>query len=197
MALTFTHSTQRVGVPQADASPLLLQTLINAIRDEEESERGIVHDQIAVATGKDDLGGGAYTGITVALLGGWKLDFQAGAYQATLDGGNLADALARIANTGNPQVLVRASAAATVVATGSGVTAQDKVDIAQAVGQRTVEGALSDDELMRLMAAMLLGKVSGAGTATEVFRDTADAKDRVTMTVDASGNRTAVTLDPS
>jgi len=48
---------------------------------------------------------------------------------------------------------------------------------------------------LRIMAAVLAGKVSGAATATNTFRDLADAKDRVTSTVDADGNRTAVTLD--
>lgn len=123
MALSFNHATKRIGVPQADAAPLLMQTLINAIREEEASARGIAYDKIAEATGKDDLGGGISTGITVALLGAWKLDFEAGAYQASISGGNLADALSRINNTGNPQVLVLASAAATLVETGvSGLT---------------------------------------------------------------------------
>lgn len=46
-----------------------------------------------------------------------------------------------------------------------------------------------------LQSSVLFGKISGAGTVTEVFRDIADAKDRVTVTVDASGNRTATVLD--
>ena len=138
MALSFAHSTKFVGVPQADAQPLLMQTLINAIRDEEASERGIVEPQIADASGKEDLGGGVMTGITVALRSTWKLNFAAGAYQATIDGGNLSDALARIANTGSPQVLVRASAAGTIVAVGSGVTAQDKTDIIDGVWSKVL-----------------------------------------------------------
>lgn len=133
MALTYSHSTKLINVPQADAAPLMIQTLINSIRDEEASERGIVEPQIASAAGKDDLGGGILVGITVNLRSSWKLNFAAGAYQALVDGGNLSDALARINNTGSPQVVVRASAAGTIVAIGSGVTAQDKTDIAAAV----------------------------------------------------------------
>lgn len=54
----------------------------------------------------------------------------------------------------------------------------------------TVRGAL------RLMLAVLAGKVSGAGTGTEVFRNgVADSKARVTSVVDSSGNRTVVTTD--
>lgn len=121
MALSFAHTTKLIGVPQADAQPITVQTLINSIRTEEASERGITFDQIADASGKADLGGGVLVGITVSLRSSWKLDFAAGAYQATVDGGNLSDALARINNTGSPQVLVRASAAATVIST-SGAT---------------------------------------------------------------------------
>lgn len=50
-------------------------------------------------------------------------------------------------------------------------------------------------QLFRLVGSILLGKVSGAGTGTEVFRDLADTKDRVTATVDANGNRSAITRD--
>lgn len=48
---------------------------------------------------------------------------------------------------------------------------------------------------MRLMASVLVGKVSGAGTGTETFRDLNDTKDRVISSVDENGNRTAVTKD--
>lgn len=132
MALTFSHGTKFINVPQLDAAPLTIQALINAIRTEEASERGIVESQIASAAGKDDLGGGVSVGITVNLLSTWKLNFAAGAYQATIDGGNLSDALARINNTGNPQVLVRASAAGTltIVETGvSGLTAEESAQL--------------------------------------------------------------------
>lgn len=58
-----------------------------------------------------------------------------------------------------------------------------------------VETGWTPRKVLRILFAVLGGKLSGAGTATEVFRDGTDAKDRVTATVDASGNRTAITLD--
>lgn len=45
---------------------------------------------------------------------------------------------------------------------------------------------------MKLILAVLAGKSSGGGTATVVFRDINDAKNRISATVDADGNRTAV-----
>lgn len=126
MALTFDFAAKRIGVPQADAQPLLIQSLVNSIRDIEASERGITYDQIADATGKAALGGAVLTGITLALRSTWALQFEAGAYQAAVDGGNLADGLNRIYNTGSPQVLLQSSAAATLVETGvSGLTPEE------------------------------------------------------------------------
>lgn len=67
--------------------------------------------------------------------------------------------------------------------------------LAAAVWERAIEGSFTSEQILRIMAAALTGKVSGAGTTTEVFRDMADTKDRLTYTVDSSGNRTAVVRD--
>lgn len=133
MTLTFDHVAKRVLVPQVDAQPLLIQALVNAIREEEASERGIAYDSVLVATGKDVLASGVTTGITASLLSTWRIEFAAGAYQATIDGGNLADALSRIVNTGSPQVLINSSAAATIAAGEGGGTAPTATAVASAV----------------------------------------------------------------
>jgi hypothetical protein len=61
----------------------------------------------------------------------------------------------------------------------------------------TVEAGTSVVQSMRLTNAVLLGKVSGAGTGTETFRDVNDTKNRVISSVDAQGNRTGAVLDGS
>jgi len=61
----------------------------------------------------------------------------------------------------------------------------------------TVEGSLTLQQVLRLALAALAGKSTGGGTTTVTFRDNADSKARITATVDASGNRTAMTLDGS
>jgi len=58
-----------------------------------------------------------------------------------------------------------------------------------------VEGTYTARQIMRLVAATLAGKVSGAGTTTNVFRDINDTTDRLTVTVDPAGDRTAVTIN--
>lgn len=50
-------------------------------------------------------------------------------------------------------------------------------------------------EITQLVAAVLCGKVSGMGSNAPVFRSLDDTANRVSATTDASGNRTAVTLN--
>ena len=57
-----------------------------------------------------------------------------------------------------------------------------------------IESGYTAAEILRILAAVAAGKSSGQPTAP-VFRDLGDTKDRVTGTVDGSGNRTSVTVD--
>lgn len=91
--------------------------------------------------------------------------------------------------------LASADTGATAVAR-SGDLSSD-AEIADAVLDEAVEGAHTMRQLLRLMAAALFGKASGGGTATVTFRNLADNGDRIVATVDANGNRTAVTLTES
>jgi hypothetical protein len=47
-------------------------------------------------------------------------------------------------------------------------------------------------ESLRRIGAITSGKVSGAGSGSEVFKDYAESANSITITVDTSGNRTAV-----
>jgi hypothetical protein len=48
---------------------------------------------------------------------------------------------------------------------------------------------------MRIMAAALAGKLSGAQGTNPKFRDLSDTKDRISATTDEHGNRSSVVLD--
>ena len=75
-------------------------------------------------------------------------------------------------------------------------TAPPTVDqIATAIFTKAVEGALTFEQLQRILVSFAGGKTSGGGTVGIKFRDGADTKDRIDMTVDENGNRSAVTLD--
>lgn len=67
--------------------------------------------------------------------------------------------------------------------------------IADAVHDEVVEGTTTLRQSIRLANAALGGKASGLDTTTVAYRDLADSKDRFTATVDANGNRSAVTRD--
>lgn len=59
-----------------------------------------------------------------------------------------------------------------------------------------IETGVTPRGALRLMLAVLAGKLSGAGTGTEIFRNAvADTKNRVSASVDTSGNRTTITTD--
>lgn len=70
-------------------------------------------------------------------------------------------------------------------------------DVTGAVLEAQIEDGLTLRQALRLLSAALAGKVSGAETTTVTIRNTADTKDRIVATVDANGNRTAVTTDVS
>lgn len=103
---------------------------------------------------------------------------------------NLDAAVSSRAAPGDAMDLVADALDATALATSA---AQE---IADALLDRAaaVEG-FTPREFLRLVAAVLVGKADGMGTATGHFRDVADLKDRVTVTQDADGNRTALVLD--
>lgn len=106
-----------VNSPQTS---LLLQDLINYIREQEETDMGMGQGSIASASGKEDLGNSVSVGITVNLNSPWQLKFWAGSYVATISGGNLVGGLggSPVAYTAGVQVLIIQSAASTIVATG-------------------------------------------------------------------------------
>lgn len=62
-------------------------------------------------------------------------------------------------------------------------------------GADGVEAGKTVRQALRALLAALAAKASGAGTSAIVFRDVNDTKNRITATVDALGNRTAVVLD--
>jgi len=91
------------------------------------------------------------------------------------------DSGAILADTGTDGVVVNAAG-----------LAADAVD---EILDEIVEGTITLRQAMRLLLAADSGKSGGGGTATLTFRDVADLKARITATVDANGNRTAITRD--
>jgi hypothetical protein len=75
------------------------------------------------------------------------------------------------------------------------VTARGLDDVSAAVWATVMETGFTAQQAILLLSAVMAGKSSGGGTVTVRFRDLNDTKDRIVATVDANGNRTAITRD--
>lgn len=60
-----------------------------------------------------------------------------------------------------------------------------------------IEGSYTAAELLRIIAAVLAGQLSGAGTTTITIKGLDEATDRIIATVTSDGDRTSLTLDGS
>jgi hypothetical protein len=112
------------------------QEVVDIIRDSETTIDGIRLAGFANISGLVELAPSIFTAITIDLLG-WQLSWASGGVtHASVSGGNVVGGIAGdpIEDVvGGPQVTVRVSADATVVATGSGVLPADITAIATAV----------------------------------------------------------------
>ena len=132
MALVFNFYTQLIEV-QAPQTTIEVQDLINQIRQEEESDLGMLFPKIADASGKDSLGGSVYTGITVFLYPNWQIKFWQGTYTGEISGGNLVGG-----PNGNP------------VAYTPGVN----VKLVQSASSTILTGSLTPEEHDKLMTGL-------------------------------------------
>ncbi len=79
--------------------------------------------------------------------------------------------------------------------TAAGVKADAVAEIADAILDEVVVGSYTMRQLLTVMSAALAGKLSGGGTTTLTFRGIDDASNVIVATVDANGNRSAVTIN--
>ena len=86
---------------------------------------------------------------------------------------------------------VGAMAAGTITASA---LADDAVD--EILDDTVGDGTITVRQALRILIAGMAGKLSGAATTTVTIRNLADTADVVVATVDADGNRSAVTVTP-
>lgn len=75
------------------------------------------------------------------------------------------------------------------------LTAGERTTTAAVFLTQLLEGVHTVGDGLRIMLAALAGKSTGGGTFTNRFRDVADSKNRIDATVDANGNRSAISID--
>jgi hypothetical protein len=129
MAYIFNFHQQIIDVTNPQTS-VIVQELINEIRTQEDNDLGMAYPKVANATGKDDLGGGVSTAITLSLEPNWQLRFWAGNYVAEITGGNLVGGLGGnpFAYTAGVQIKVIQSAASTIVTSGGSALTSEEHD---------------------------------------------------------------------
>lgn len=97
-------------------------------------------------------------------------------------------------------ILVRGNAYLVNTANGATVVDQTTPSLFSNLWTYPLEAGYSPAQLVTLIAAGVLGLMSGAGPESGdrqvAFRDLANTKDRIIATVDQYGNRKSVTLDP-
>jgi hypothetical protein len=76
MALEFNRFTKIATVPLADGDTITVQSIYDQFRDFEDEPQNLDLKTTITAGGKDDLGGGQFTVITVTLLDGWRVAFE-------------------------------------------------------------------------------------------------------------------------
>lgn len=196
MPITINHATRIIYVPQDFLTPLggaSYQLDINdlrlALKDLEDDADGMHLPDATRHNGEVTLAGTTFAR-SVEFVNGYRIEFEDGAYSINLVGGNNNVADVMVVN----QVSLRSNNSAGLIV--NYVAGTDPDSLADAVMNRAYEGGLTLQDMTRLFASMLFGKVTGAASDTVRFRDLADAKDRVVISVDVDGNRSAVTLDP-
>jgi hypothetical protein len=129
MAIEFNIVDKHIEItsPQTE---VLIQDLLNAAREFEASEAGIVLNCVISASGKESLGGGVSVGITAELCVEWQVHFWEGNYIAKVSGGNLVGGVDGdpIAYSAGVQTLLIQSAASTIVTTGGSALTTEEHD---------------------------------------------------------------------
>jgi hypothetical protein len=75
----------------------------------------------------------------------------------------------------------------------SGLATSTEVGAIALLGE-TVIGSYTVQDILKILAAKMVGKATGGGKATITYRGVDDASDVIIETVDSNGNRSAVTL---
>jgi len=161
------------SIPKSTAYTIMLKVFLSS-------------DHVTAATGKT-------VAITISKAGGAFGNPNAGATNATeVSSGWYKVALDSTDTNTSGDLVVRGTSAScddseqiAVVTDGASV-----LDVAAGI-----ETGVTVRQGLRIILAAAGGKADGLAGTTVHYRDTNDTKNRITATVDADGNRTAVTLD--
>lgn len=98
-------------------------------------------------------------------------------------------------STSTAQVGVNVVSMATDSVTNTALASSAVTEVVTGLLAGVVEGAYTVQDILKLMASIAAGKASGLDSNAPVYRNLGDTLNRISATTDASGNRTAVTLN--
>lgn len=187
MAISINHSTLVITIPQSFltlVSGSLYQLDVNALRlalkDLEDDAVNMDLPDTHRHSTQVTLSGVVYARV-VEIINGFTVTFEDGQYAVRCVGAN--HNLADVKNLNQVSLIIGNSA---------GLINGQASDF----WGYSLEAGYTADQIVRLMASVLMGKVSGAGSGVETFRNLNDTANRVVSTNDIDGNRTGVTLTP-
>jgi len=196
MAISVDWGTKVVSIPQnyltfvsGSLYELNVTQFFRDCRDMSDNEDGIVFPRIIRHSTEVTISGVTYARF-IEVINGYTVELEDGQYVVNCVGANHNLADVKVAN----QVSLIVGNAAGLVVSGSGVTAQDKIDIAENVWGRNIEGAYTANDLIKLIAAVLQGNATGLESSNPVFKSIDGTKTRVAANY-ADGGRTITSRD--
>ena len=146
MAISINHATKKISVPKVDLT-LVSGTLYTlntnvfrlALKAIEASEEGIYLSDTNKHNTEVTVAGITYARV-IEIVNGYSVEFEDDSYSVRLEGSNnnIWDIQNSILVQNQVQVIPTNSAGLIVVTSGSGVTPQDKIDIANEVWNKTL-----------------------------------------------------------
>lgn len=194
---SFDWANQTIWV-ESGVTNVIAADLKQAIGDAQDDVIGMVFPPICKNFNPVVLTATSSTFLNVVLEDQWRINsFSANGFLVVGDGNvvNVNNGIDIFEINALVSFINNTSAAGVLVTGGSGVTPQDIVDIKNSIFDEAMEGSLDFRDFQLIMAAALGGKASGMATGNGVFRGPADTKDRISVTMDQNGNRTALVFD--
>lgn len=203
MAIQVDWPSRVITVPQADLTPLGgteyeldLDAFRLALKDLEDGEDGMTFPDTHVHNPPLTVGG-VTLAQTIEIINSYTVTFEDGQYTVTLTGAN-----SNVLDVVNQnQVSIRSANSAGLIVSGSGVTAQDKVDIALAAEARIMdltdgaETGFTVRQGIRLLLAALAGEIARSGQDYSIKALGDGLTERLAGAVDSSGNRSVTSVD--
>jgi hypothetical protein len=180
--------------PSPEIRELNLNALRLALKDLEDGEEGMNFSDTHRHNTEVVLAGVTYSR-TIEFINDYTVTFEDGQYAVNAVGAN--SNLADVMNVNQVSLRTSNSAGLLTVVSGSGVTEQDKLDIASATWGSDIENSITAQKVLRALLSVAAHKsVIVPGSSVHVkFRDATNTKDRIDATMGGVGGSERVDIN--